>query len=79
MKLVELVPGPDTLPEVLDILASVHEKDLGKGLVFAKDTSNFVANRIGTFFLFQCCQSHGGSGVDRRRSGHFHRTHYRFP
>jgi 3-hydroxyacyl-CoA dehydrogenase len=48
MKLLEIVPGPDTLPEVIEILAETCEKVLGKGIVYAKDTPNFVANRIGT-------------------------------
>jgi 3-hydroxyacyl-CoA dehydrogenase len=49
MKLMEIVPGPDTLPEVIEILAETSERVLGKGVVFAKDTPNFVANRIGVF------------------------------
>ena len=49
MKLLEIVPGPDTLPEVVELLADTCEKTLGKGIVYAKDTPNFVANRIGTF------------------------------
>ena len=52
MKLLEIVPGPDTLPEVVDILAETCEKMVGKGIVYAKDTPNFVANRIGTFSMF---------------------------
>ena len=52
MKLLEIVPGPDTLPEVIEILADVCERILGKGIVYAKDTPNFVANRIGTFSMF---------------------------
>jgi len=52
MKLLELVPGPDTLPEVVDALAEVCDKVVGKGIVWAKDTPNFVANRIGTFSMF---------------------------
>ncbi len=52
MKLLEIVPGPDTLPEVVDILADICEKTVGKGIVYAKDTPNFVANRIGTFSMF---------------------------
>ncbi len=52
MKLLELVPGPDTLPEVMEILAETCEKILGKGIVYAKDTPNFIANRIGTFSMF---------------------------
>ena len=49
MKLLEIVPGPDTRPEVIDILAETSEKVLGKGVVYAKDTPNFVANRIGVY------------------------------
>jgi 3-hydroxyacyl-CoA dehydrogenase len=53
MKLLEIVPGPDTLPEVIDTLAESCEKVLGKGIVYAKDTPNFIANRIGTYgFLY---------------------------
>ncbi len=47
MHLLELIPGEDTLPEVLDFMAKFGEKNLGKGIVWAKDTPNFVGNRIG--------------------------------
>ncbi|WP_424768709.1 3-hydroxyacyl-CoA dehydrogenase NAD-binding domain-containing protein [Paenibacillus sp. sgz302251] len=49
MKLVEIVPTEDTAPEVVQLLREVCEKRLGKGVVIAKDTPNFIANRIGTF------------------------------
>jgi len=53
MKLLEIVPGPDTLPEVISTLAESCERVLGKGIVYAKDTPNFVANRIGVYnFLY---------------------------
>jgi len=52
MKLLELVPGPDTSQEVIDTLSNVCEKVLGKGIVYAKDTPNFIANRIGVFGLY---------------------------
>ncbi len=51
MKLLELVPGPDTDPEVMEILAETCEKIVGKGIVYAKDTPNFIANRIGIFSM----------------------------
>jgi len=51
MKLLEIVPGPDTLPEVIQTLAETCEKVLGKGIVYAKDTPNFVANRIGMYSM----------------------------
>jgi 3-hydroxyacyl-CoA dehydrogenase len=49
MKLVELIPGPKTRPEVLEELDEICDLRLGKGVVVAKDTPNFIANRIGTF------------------------------
>ncbi len=52
MRLLEILPGPDTLPEVIQILAGTCEKGLGKGVVYAKDTPNFVANRIGVYGMF---------------------------
>jgi len=51
LKLVELIPGPKTLPEVLETLAEFCDRRLGKGVVVAKDTPNFIANRIGTFSM----------------------------
>ena len=38
MHLLELIPGEDTLPEILDFVAKFGEKNLGKGIVWAKDT-----------------------------------------
>lgn len=49
MKLFEIIPGPKTKPEVIEGMAQFAEEVLGKGVVFAKDTPNFVANRIGVF------------------------------
>jgi 3-hydroxyacyl-CoA dehydrogenase len=51
LKLVEMVPGPDTQPEVMEILAEFCDRWLGKGVVIAKDTPNFIANRVGIFSL----------------------------
>jgi 3-hydroxyacyl-CoA dehydrogenase len=51
MKLVELIPGPHTRPEVLRALEDFCDRRLGKGVVVAKDTPNFIANRIGTFSI----------------------------
>ncbi len=49
MRLLELVIGEDTPPDVADAVADFGRAVLGKGVVFGKDTPNFVANRIGTF------------------------------
>src|ERR1700693_1140551 len=51
LKLIELIPGPKTSPEVLETLAEFCDRRLGKGVVVAKDTPNFIANRIGTFSM----------------------------
>jgi 3-hydroxyacyl-CoA dehydrogenase len=47
MSLVELIPTPTTEPEILDQLESFVTTAVGKGVVRAKDTPNFVANRVG--------------------------------
>jgi len=49
MKLLELVPGKYTNPAIMKQLALFGEKTLGKGIVYGKDTPNFVANRIGVY------------------------------
>lgn len=47
MKLLELVAGPKTKPEVMERVSRFGRESLGKGLVIGKDTPNFVGNRIG--------------------------------
>ncbi|MFZ0493597.1 MAG: 3-hydroxyacyl-CoA dehydrogenase/enoyl-CoA hydratase family protein [Acidimicrobiia bacterium] len=49
LHLLELVPGVDTDPAVLAAMADFGSRTLGKGIVYGKDTPNFVGNRIGTF------------------------------
>ncbi|MFQ6032524.1 MAG: 3-hydroxyacyl-CoA dehydrogenase NAD-binding domain-containing protein, partial [Candidatus Zixiibacteriota bacterium] len=49
MYLLEIVGGEKTQTEVVKITADFCENVLGKGIVYAKDTPNFIANRIGTF------------------------------
>jgi 3-hydroxyacyl-CoA dehydrogenase len=51
LKLVELIPGPKTSSEVLSALTGFCDRRLGKGVVLAKDTPNFIANRVGTFSM----------------------------
>src|SRR5690348_12633154 len=51
MKLVELIAGPNTKPEVMAALDEFCDRRLGKGVVVAKDSPNFIANRIGTFSM----------------------------
>ena len=56
MKLLEIIPGEETLPEVLDFMSEYGERLLGKGIVWAKDTPNFVGNRIGVQGMVQAIQ-----------------------
>jgi 3-hydroxyacyl-CoA dehydrogenase len=49
MRLLELIPTPDTDHALLNAIAWFSDVRLGKGVVYAKDTPNFIANRIGTF------------------------------
>ena len=51
MKLFELVPGEDTTEDVIRAFTSFGTKELGKGVVNAKDTVNFIGNRIGCFLM----------------------------
>jgi 3-hydroxyacyl-CoA dehydrogenase len=51
MHLVEVIPGPATESTLLDRLEAFLVTSLGKGVVRAKDTPNFVANRIGVFSI----------------------------
>src|SRR5271167_198090 len=49
MRLLELIPTPDADRAAMDTIAHFCDLRLGKGVVHAKDTPNFIANRIGTF------------------------------
>ena len=51
MKLLEIVPGATTSKDVVERLASFGRDQLGKGVVHAKDTVNFIGNRIGCFWM----------------------------
>ena len=50
LHLMELIPGPETDTAVLEFVSEYADKRLGKGVVPCKDTPNFIANRIGSFF-----------------------------
>lgn len=53
MRLMEIVPCSDTDPAVVALMAEFMSKRLGKGIVYAKDTTNFIANRIGTYAIYK--------------------------
>lgn len=49
LRLLEIIPTPDTDPEVVDFLMHYGDLTLGKTTVLAKDTPAFIANRVGVF------------------------------
>jgi 3-hydroxyacyl-CoA dehydrogenase len=63
MKLVEVIPGPKTSSEVLETLSEFCDRRLGKGVVIAKDTPNFIANRIGTFSMLNAIRLMASLGM----------------
>ena len=56
LKLLEVIPANTTKPEVVSFMQTFGEDVLGKGVVIAKDTPNFIANRIGTYGLLVTMQ-----------------------
>ncbi|MFC0187578.1 3-hydroxyacyl-CoA dehydrogenase/enoyl-CoA hydratase family protein [Fictibacillus aquaticus] len=56
LKLLEIIPTENTKPEVIEYVKKFGEDVLGKGVVLAKDTPNFIANRIGTYGLMVTMQ-----------------------
>src|SRR5271155_610037 len=63
MKLVEVIPGPKTSSEVIETLSEFCDRRLGKGVVIAKDTPNFIANRIGTYSMLNAIRLMASLGM----------------
>jgi 3-hydroxyacyl-CoA dehydrogenase len=61
--LVEVIPGPKTSSEVVETLSDFCDRRLGKGVVIAKDTPNFIANRVGTFSMLNALRLMGTLGM----------------
>jgi 3-hydroxyacyl-CoA dehydrogenase len=64
LKLLEVIPGPDTLPQVLETIVNFGQNRLGKGIVLCKDTPNFIGNRLafgGGAFALDYILEHGYS------------------
>jgi 3-hydroxyacyl-CoA dehydrogenase len=51
MRLLEIVRGEHTLPDVIDCLERFNESRMGKGIVLCKDTPGFLGNRVGVFAI----------------------------
>ena len=62
MKLLEIIPLPETLPEVVKFMADFGERRVGKGIVYAKDTPNFIANRVGIFGMLHLIKTMAEEG-----------------
>jgi 3-hydroxyacyl-CoA dehydrogenase len=56
MRLMEIVPCTETDPQIVQQLSDFISRRLGKGVVYAKDTANFIANRIGVYAIFKGMQ-----------------------
>lgn len=63
LKLLEVIPTTDTLPEVIDFLLHYGEKYLGKTTVLAKDTPAFIGNRIGVFSIMSILHYADKTGI----------------
>src|SRR6202048_4235838 len=63
LKLVEVIPGPKTSNDVVESLSEFCDRRLGKGVVLAKHTPNFIANRIGTFSMLNALRLMGTLGM----------------
>ncbi|WP_192347441.1 3-hydroxyacyl-CoA dehydrogenase/enoyl-CoA hydratase family protein [Algoriphagus sp. Y33] len=51
LRLLEIIPGPKTKPEIVDFMMEYGDKFLGKETVLCKDTPAFIANRIGVYAI----------------------------
>lgn len=63
MRLLEIVPCSDTDPAIVSGMADFLSRRLGKGIVYAKDTPNFIANRIGVYSIFKAVQHMQAMGL----------------
>lgn len=64
LKLLEIIPTEETLPEVIDFLLAFGDKFLGKTTVLAKDTPAFIGNRIGVFSISSILNYVAQSGMN---------------
>jgi 3-hydroxyacyl-CoA dehydrogenase len=56
MRLLEIIPTPETDPAAIATIAAFADRRLGKTVVYARDTPNFIANRIGVYVMTQALQ-----------------------
>ncbi|ODS82209.1 MAG: 3-hydroxyacyl-CoA dehydrogenase [Cytophagaceae bacterium SCN 52-12] len=63
LRLLEIIPAPDTDPGIVDFLMSYGDLFLGKTTVLCKDTPGFIANRLGIYALLQTIRISGELGL----------------
>ncbi len=56
MRLLEVIPTPETDPAAVAAIADFADRRLGKTVVYARDTPNFIANRIGVYVMTQAIE-----------------------
>ena len=56
MRLLELISTPETDPAAIAAIADFADRRLGKTVVYARDTPNFIANRIGVYVMTQAIE-----------------------
>lgn len=57
LKLLEIIPGPKTKPEIIDFFMKYGDLNLGKTTVLCKDTPAFIANRVGIYSILKVVES----------------------
>ena len=68
MRLLEMIATPETDPKDVAAIAEFCDQRLGKAVVQAHDTPNFIANRIGTFFMGNAIRLMQEQGLTLKRS-----------
>ena len=69
MRLVEIIPTPEADPAAIAAVAHFADLRLGKEVVFARDTPNFIANRIGVFIMLEAVRLMQERRPHHRRGG----------
>jgi 3-hydroxyacyl-CoA dehydrogenase len=62
LHLLEIIPTKDTSASIVDVVAHFADRRLGKGVVIAKDTPNFIANHLGLFGMTRTFAALAGGG-----------------
>ena len=73
LQLLEVIPTADTDPAVVARVSEFADRRLGKGVVVAKDTPNFIANRIGLYGVISVLRTLEDRRVDDRGDRRHHR------